>query len=803
MKSNRGRNGNRRSQKPSPPENVARYRRAPSAAPPGPSKNPESRPANPDLSAGQSSSPSRPANPKSADLAMHREDGAGKVLTTNQGTRVNDDQNTLKAGERGPSLLEDFHFREKMTHFDHERIPERIVHARGSAAHGHFRVYENMSRYTRAAFLQDPSVRTPVFVRFSTVAGSRGSTDLARDARGFAVKFYTEEGVFDLVGNNIPVFFIQDALKFPDLVHAVKPEPDNEMPQAASAHDTFWDFISLMPESMHMILWVMSDRAIPRSFRMMEGFGIHTFRFVDAQGTSRFVKFHWKPLLGMHSVAWDEAQKISGKDPDFLRRDLWEAIEQGNFPEWELGVQVVDEAREHDFEFDLLDPTKIIPEEIVPVERIGRLTLNRNPDNFFAETEQVAFHPGHIVPGIDFTSDPLLQGRLFSYTDTQLKRLGGPNFHEIPINRSIAPVHNHQRDGHMRQTINRGKVSYEPNSIGGGCPMQARSIAGGFVTVAERLEGAKVRARSEKFFDHFSQASLFFRSQSPAEQDHIVEALRFELGKVERLPIRRRMASLLQFVDAGLAERVARGLGFPGVPKPELPINQSVPADGDPAAFQPRGSRSSTARSPALSMANTVKDTIATRRVAILAADGVDGASVIAVRDALQRDGAAAKIVAPTLGELETDGGEALPIDESLLTTSSVLFDAVYVPGGTPSVASLIQDRDALDFVTEAYRHCKPIAATSEGLDLLRACTGVLPEARGRRGNGDEASADGVIVSKDPADASLIREFTRAIAQHRFWNRSRKNRLGPPSGDETRGLPPPGPRRGARGRVAT
>ncbi|MDQ2979914.1 MAG: catalase, partial [Acidobacteriota bacterium] len=375
-------------------------------------------------------------------MAVYKEDGAGKVLTTNQGTRVNDNQNTLKAGERGPSLLEDFHFREKITHFDHERIPERIVHARGSAAHGHFQVYENMSRYTKAGFLQDPGVRTPVFVRFSTVAGSRGSTDLARDVRGFAVKFYTEEGIFDLVGNNIPVFFIQDAIKFPDLIHAVKPEPDNEMPQAASAHDTFWDFISLMPESMHMIMWVMSDRALPRSYRMMEGFGVHTFRFVNAAGKSRFVKFHWKPVLGMHSVAWDEAQKISGKDPDFHRRDLWEAIESGNYPQYELGVQIVEEEQENDFDFDLLDATKLIPEELVPVQRIGLLTLDRNPDNFFAETEQVAFHIGHVVPGIDFTNDPLLQGRLFSYTDTQLIRLGGPNFHEIPINRPVAPLHN-------------------------------------------------------------------------------------------------------------------------------------------------------------------------------------------------------------------------------------------------------------------------------------------------------------------------------------------------------------------------
>jgi len=451
-----------------------------------------------------------PDTVKQEALEPFREAADGQLLTTDQGLRINDDQNSLKVSPRGPSLLEDFILREKITHFDHERIPERVVHARGAAAHGYFQVYKSLSRYTKAAFLQDPSKKTPIFVRFSTVAGSRGSTDLARDVRGFAVKFYTDEGNFDLVGNNIPVFFIQDAVKFPDLIHAVKPEPHREIPQAASAHDTFWDFISLMPESTHMIMWVMSDRAIPRSYRMMEGFGVHTFRLVDGKGTTRFVKFHWKPLLGVHSVLWDEALKISGKDPDFHRRDLWEAIEAGAYPEWELGLQVIEEADEHKFGFDLLDPTKIVPEELVPVERVGRLTLDRNPDNFFAETEQVAFHPGHVVPGIDFTDDPLLQGRLFSYTDTQLLRLGGPNFHEIPINRPVAEIHNNQRDGLMRQTINRGRVAYHPNTLGGGCPMQAGRAAAGFVTYPEAISGQKVRERGEKFFDHFSQATLFW-----------------------------------------------------------------------------------------------------------------------------------------------------------------------------------------------------------------------------------------------------------------------------------------------------
>ena len=481
-------------------------------------------------------------NAKVDSLASFTADGTDQLLTTNQGVKINDNQNSLKAGERGATLLEDFILREKITHFDHERIPERVVHARGSAAHGVFQVYESMAGITRRHFCRTRPAKTPVFVRFSTVAGSRGSTDLARDVRGFAVKFYTEEGNFDLVGNNMPVFFIQDAIKFPDLIHAVKPEPHNEMPQAASAHDTFWDFVSLMPESMHMIMWVMSDRAIPRSFRMMEGFGVHTFRLVNAKGKSRFVKFHWKPLLGVHSVVWDEAQKIAGKDPDFHRRDLWEAIESGDFPEWELGVQIVEEKDEHKFDFDLLDPTKLIPEELVPVRRIGKLTLNRNPDNFFAETEQVAFHPGHVVPGIDFTNDPLLQGRLFSYTDTQLIRLGGPNFHEIPINRPVAPVHNNQRDGHMRQTINAGRVALRAELARRRLPVAGRRRHG---RLRQLRRADRRAARSARAARASSTTSARRRCSSTAsrepEQEHIVKALRFELGKVEVPAIRERM----------------------------------------------------------------------------------------------------------------------------------------------------------------------------------------------------------------------------------------------------------------------
>ncbi|HKL36573.1 MAG TPA: catalase, partial [Salegentibacter sp.] len=540
-------------------------------------------------------------NKKLKDLERNLEDGKDQFLTTNQGVKINDDQNSLKAGNRGASLLEDFILREKITHFDHERIPERIVHARGSAAHGYFQVYKSMEKYTKAGFLQDPSKKTPVFTRFSTVAGFRGSTDLARDVRGFSVKFYTEEGNYDLVGNNIPVFFIQDAIKFPDLIHAVKPEPHNEIPQAASAHDTFWDFISLMPESTHMIMWAMSDRAIPRSLRMMEGFGVHTFRFVNKDGKGTFVKFHWKPLLGTHGVTWDEAQKISGNDSDFHRRDLWDAIESGQFPEWELGVQLIPEEDEHKFDFDILDATKLVPEELVPVKKIGKMVLNRNPDNFFAETEQVAFHPGHIVPGIDFSNDPLLQGRLFSYTDTQLKRLGGPNFHEIPINRPIAPMHNNQRDGHMRQEINKGQTSYQPNSLRGGCPFQAKIAEGGFDSYPEKIDAKKVRERSESFKDHFSQATLFYNSQTKVEQQHIINALSFELGKVGAAEVQERMLGLLNEVNKDLAKEVASNLGIK-VPKKKEQLNHGVPADYDPERYEPTKSNPSLEKDPALSM---------------------------------------------------------------------------------------------------------------------------------------------------------------------------------------------------------
>lgn len=702
---------------------------------------------------------------KKIDLAQNTVSGQGEFLTTNQGLRINDDQNSLKAGDRGPTLLEDFQLREKIMHFDHERIPERIVHARGSGAHGFFELTESMSEYTKAHFLQTPGTRTPVFARFSTVAGSRGSSDLARDIRGFAVKFYTEEGNFDLVGNNVPVFFIQDAIKFPDLIHAVKPEPNNEMPQAASAHDTFWDFISLTPESMHTVMWAMSDRAIPRSLRMMEGFGVHTFRFVNEKNESVFVKFHWKPVLGIHSVVWDEAQKISGKDSDFHRRDLWEAIEGGNFAEWNFGVQIVEEKDEFKFDFDLLDPTKLIPEEIVPVRIIGKMTLNRNPDNFFAETEQVAFHPGHVVPGIDFSNDPLLQGRLFSYTDTQLSRLGSPNFHEIPINRPVTPVHNNQRDGHMRQTINTGQSGYHPNTTGNGDPRQAKAAEGGFVSYHERIDAQKVRARSQSFFDHFSQAKLFFNSQSQAEKNHIIDAFRFELGKLETPAIRERVVGMLTRVDKTLAEKVAEGLGMV-VPKPAVHLNQNIPADGVPEKFQPVDVQAKLQISKALSMVDTVKDTIKTRQIAILAEDGTDGDSLNAMKQALEASGAITRIIASHFGYITAIDRKKLKVDQSFLTAASVLFDAVYVPGGAQSIASLKKMPDAVLFINEAFKHCKAIAADGAGAEFLQ----ITDAGKNTHitGKDDKTEALNGILMNGTAN-----EFIKAIAQHRFWKREK------------------------------
>ena len=711
-------------------------------------------------------------NEKQQDLDRNKMDPSGTFLTTNHGVKINDNQNSLKTGERGGTLIEDFILREKIHHFDHERIPERIVHARGSAAHGVFELYGSIEDVTKAKIFTEVGKQTPVFVRFSTVAGSRGSTDLARDVRGFAVKFYTSEGNYDLVGNNIPVFFIQDSIKFPDLVHAVKPEPHNEIPQAASAHDTFWDFISLMPESMHMIMWTMSDRALPRSYRMMEGFGVHTFRFINASNESHFVKFHWKPLLGVHAVAWDEAQKISGKNADFHRQDLWEAIESGAFPEWELGVQVIPEADEHAFEFDLLDSSKIIPEELVPIKIIGKMTLNKNPDNFFAETEQVAFNPGHLVAGIDITNDPLLQGRLFSYTDTQLSRLGSHNFQELPINRPIATVSNNQRDGHMRHTINTGRVSYEPNTLGGGCPFQAKASEGGFTSFPERIESSKIRQRSKSFLDHFSQATLFFNSQSDAEKDHIIDALCFELGKVETKSIRERMVKMLTNIDKGLAAKVAVYLGLK-IPADIGLLNGSFGADAQPEDFESVIFKSSLESSPSLSMENLKKNSIQTRQIAFLVADGVDEATLQTMGDALTAQGAVVHLIAPKLGSIVSENDVEFSVLRSFLTTASVLYDAVYIPGGINSVATLAAEPDALHFIDEAFKHCKPIAFDTMALQVMQEtyCYKKLPSVFD-----DEYMAEAGVSTSDDVE-KLSNYFSTAIANHRFWDREKIDKV--------------------------
>lgn len=708
---------------------------------------------------------------KNEQLDQFRRGDEGEYMTTDHGLRINHTDDSLKAGSRGPTLMEDFHFREKMTHFDHENIPERIVHARGSAAHGFFQPYASMAKYTKAKFLSDPDKKTPVFVRFSTVVGSRGSADTVRDGRGFATKFYTEEGNYDLVGNNIAPFFIQDANKFPDLVHAIKPDPDNEMPQASAAHDTFWDFASLMPETTHMIMWVLSDRGIPRSFRMMEGFGVHTFRFINEQGKSRFVKFHWRPLLGTHSLVWDEAQKLAGKDPDWLRRDLWEAIDMGEYPEYELSVQVVEEEDEFKFDFDLLDATKLIPEELVPLEPIGKMTLNRNPDNFFAETEQVAFHPGNLVPGIDVTNDPLLQGRLFSYLDTQLNRFNSTNFTEVPINRPVCPVHNNQQNGFMRQTINKGKANYFPNSIGNGCPMMAPEKMGGYVHHMEKVEGHKIRARSESFNNHYSQATLFWNSMTPAEKKHIVEAAHFELGKVESYEIRERMVANFYKVDPAFAKLVADGIGV------DVKKGEDSPSTGnfveDEASKKIKNGKS-VKESPALSMEKNKVATVKSRKVAILLEDGFNYDEVTEIKEALTKAGANVKIVSKIFKNLQASNGKTMKVDKSHVTTGSIMFDAVYVPGGVASVAAMKKQGDALHFILEAYKHCKAIGASTEGVELIEAAQ--LPGLIVAEANTEEiATSKGIITARKGAS---VEEFTSAfldaISKHRHWEREDK-----------------------------
>ncbi|MCG7324754.1 catalase [Achromobacter sp. ACRQX] len=651
-------------------------------------------------------------NQNDGTLPRVRADGGGQALTTNQGVRMSDNQHSLKAGLRGPALLKDFILREKITHFDHERIPERIVHARGSAAHGYFECYKPLTDLTAASLFAEAGKRTPVFVRFSTVAGERGSKDTARDVRGFAVKFYTDEGNWDLVGNNMPVFFIQDAMKFPDLVHAVKPEPHHGMPQAASAHDTFWDFVSLMPESTHMLMWAMSDRAIPRSYRMMQGFGVHTFRFVNAQGESRLVKFHWNPILGTHSQVWNEAVKVSGADPDYHRRDLWEAIDAGHGPEWELGVQVFTEDQAEGFSFDVLDATKIVPEELVPVVPIGRMVLDRNPDNFFAETEQVAFCAAHVVPGVDFTNDPLLAGRIHSYVDTQISRLGGPNFHEIPINAPLAPVHNNQRDGMHRQAIHRGRVAYEPNSLAGGCPFQAGMD--GFVSFPEPVTSDELRGHPEKFAEHYNQATLFYDSQTAWERKHIVDAFAFELSKVTVPQIRQRMVASLRNVSDELAQGVADQLGM-ALPDP-LPRAIKNPPKPEVQV------------SPSLSLTARPGDgSVATRKVAILAAEGVDGQSVSAVADALIQAGAVVRLVGQRIGPVQTADGGAFDADASLDNHPSGVFDGAVVAGGADAAALLAADGRALEFLRDAYRHGKTLMGIGDGVQVY-AAAGIDPD---------------------------------------------------------------------------
>jgi catalase len=664
-------------------------------------------------------------NKKTEQLKKHIIDNQGKhALTTNQGLKMAEDEFSLKAGLRGPTLMEDFHFREKMTHFDHERIPERIVHARGVGAHGIFQLYESLEAYTKADFLTNPTKITPVFVRFSTVQGSRGSNDTVRDVRGFSTKFYTDEGNYDLVGNNMPVFFIQDAIKFPDFVHAVKPEPHNEIPQGASAHDTFWDFIGQNPETAHMIMWHMSDRAIPRSLRMMEGFGVHTFRLINAKGQAHFVKFHWKPTLGVHSLVWDEAQKIAGKNPDFHRLDLYEAIEKGDFPEWELGLQVIPEEDEHAFDFDILDPTKLWPEEEVPVKIVGKMTLNRNVDNFFSETEQVAFHPGHVVPGIDFSNDPLLQGRLFSYTDTQLSRLGGPNFHQIPINQPVCPYQNNQRDGMHQMAIFRGQTSYHRNGLNDNQPAPVSAEEGGYEHYQEKIDGNKIRGRSESFLDFYSQAKLFYNSMAPFEKQHIKNAFSFELGKCKSNAVKTNAIDLINHIDHQLAQEVANNIGV-ALPKTNLEIQSDK-------------------KSPALSMANTIFKPD-TKNVAILLNGKPKESLLTEWVQTLAKQHLNYSIIDKKVSQFD----DSLKVTDTYDTTDPSLFDAVLVISSESPIQTPV-----LEFMETTFKHNKPLAFDLNDPQALDSCRIKL-------------EGSGVYNLKD----STIESFIEGIAQGRFWDR--------------------------------
>jgi len=667
---------------------------------------------------------------KQEQLEQFRSTDMNEKMTTNQGLKISDDERSLTAGERGPTLMEDFHLREKIMHFDHERIPERVVHARGTGAHGVFETYESMTSLTKAGFLSEKGKKTPVFTRFSTVVGNKGSHDTVRDVRGFATKFFTEEGNFDLVSNNMPVFFIQDGMKFPDIVHAIKPEPHNMIPQATAAHDTFWDWMTSNTESAHQVMWLMSDRGIPKSFRMMQGFSINPFRFVNEEGQSRFVKFTWVPKLGVHSLVWDEAQKIAGKNPDFNRQDLYDSIEMGNFPEFELGVQIIEEKDEFNFDFDILDPTKFWPEEDVPLQMIGKLTLNQNVDNFFAETEQVAFHPGNVVPGIDFTNDPLLQGRLFSYTDTQLLRLGGPNFHEIPINRSIAPVHNNQRDGFHRQTINTGKLAHHKNGMQANTPATSTEEEGGYAHYEEKVEGKKIRQRSAGFDDHFSQAKLFWNSLTAPEQQHVIDAFSFEVGKVKDKDIRQKVVDTFAHVDPNMAARFGANIG----------------------AVAPTAEGSTvTKSSPAVSMANTTK-TAATRKVGVILSNGFADSEVTDILHKLQAANVTCEIISEQQGVVQGANDTELTVDETFTTTDPVLYDAIYLavsPGDNKMLKQHINY-----YLKEAFKHYKAIGATHEGTEALK-----------------ENNMSGAVGVVEGTSSTFADDLIQAIAAHRHWDR--------------------------------
>ena len=678
---------------------------------------------------------------KSKQLDDHRSDATGQALTTNQGVKIADNQNSLKAGIRGSTLLEDFILREKITHFDHERIPERIVHARGVGAHGYFQAYAGNEKFTKAGFLTNPDIQTPIFVRISTVQGPRGSADTVRDIRGFAIKFYTQEGNYDLVGNNAPVFFIQDGIKFPDFVHAVKPEPHNEMPTGASAHDTFWDFVSLVPETAHAVMWAMSDRAIPRNLRSIQGFGVHTFRLINAEGKGIFVKFHWTPKQGLTQLVWDEAQKLGGKDPDFHRRDLYEAIEKGFYPEWELGIQIVEEADEMKFDFDLLDPTKIIPEELVPVTPIGKFVLNRNVDNYFSEIEQVAFCPAHIVPGIDFSNDPLLQARLFSYTDTQLSRLSGPNFHQLPINKPVCPFHNNQRDGMHQMSIPRGQASYQPNSIDQNWPTETAPAAhdGGFESYQERIDGKKIRARSDSFSDHFSQARLYYQSLAPHEQKHVVDAYTFELSKVQRLHIREReVQQILSHIDLDLAQQVGKNLGI------------------EVTASKQAMRTSSVTKSAKLSFEAFVPSDIKARKIAVLVHDKVNQASIDAIQKWAKAEHAVAHILTPTPAPVINHQHGKVASNGMQKAEPSIAYDAVIVVDGDND-AEVKQDGVTKHYILEAYKHLKPIVFLGTKKNLLEVLQLVQD--------------DGTLTSDH--FEQLQDQFKDLIRHHRIWAREK------------------------------